>query len=202
MNQLSADMAGLSADIAESIADMAYLRQEEKQREYHLRLAQFVVHHFGEIDWQAMIACDKGPDLDLDAECDLHANCEHWLKLSAERAKEEYTEVLGLRAKVRYLNTEIRESKSDVEAEKLNAKLNEVNTLIQDRLTKMATQYNFDGNVALCDQAMSIAVRHDEWYRAEKPGDLTAFFKACRTEYNPAETSELLAFFQTKYPDA
>ncbi len=167
----------------------------KKQQEYNLRLAQFVMYHFLEMDWQARMACGKGPDLDL------HEECDHWVKMSAERAKDDYSEVLSLRDKVHYLNTEIRESKSDVEAKELNEKLIETSTLLQDCLTKMATKYNFDGNVALCDQAMSTLVRYED-VSAEIPGDLNAFFKAYCTEDNPPRTRDLLTFFQTKYPDA
>ncbi len=169
--------------------------QVKKQKEYNLRLAQFALYHFVEMDWQARLACDKGPDPMR------HIDCEHWQNPSAERAKDDYSEVLNLQAKVRYLNTEIRESKSDVESKELNEDLNETSTLLQDRLTTMATKYHFDGNVALCDQAMSILVRYGD-DDVEFLGNLNAFFNACCTaEYNPAETSELLAFFQTKYPD-
>ncbi len=167
----------------------------KKEKEYNLRLAQFVMYHFVEMDWQARLACDKGPDPML------HRACEHWRDPSEERAKDDYSEVLNLRDKVHYLNEAIRKSESDVEAKELNEELNETSTLLQDRLTTMATKYHFDGNVALCDQAMSILVRYAD-DDVETPGNLAAFFKACGTEYNPAETSELLAFFQEKHPDA
>ncbi len=189
------------ADLVRSIAEVvAESSQEKKQQEYDMRLAQFVAHHFDEMDWQALIACGKGLNPLL------HKDCEHRLKLSAERARDDYSEVLYLRGNVRDLKTAIRESKSDVEAKELNEELNETNTLLQDCLTTMATKYNFDGNVALCDQAMSTLVKYEDYplylHGAEIPGNVTAFFKKCGAEYNPAETSELLAFFQTKYPDA
>ncbi len=137
------------------------------------------------MDWQATMACDKGPDLDL------HDDCDHEQRMCVERAKDDYSEVLNLRAKARFLNEAIRKPKSDVEAEKLNENLTETNTLIQDRLTTMATKYNFDGNVALCDQAMAVIVRYEGYplylHGAEIPGNLTAFFKACGAEYNPAK---------------
>ncbi len=161
----------LEARVRGLLEATARLRREE----YNLRLAQFVLHHFDEMDRKALVACGKGPDPLL------HAECEHRLKMSAERARDDYFEVLKLREEAYDLETAIGESKSDVRAEKLKEELNEVNTMIQDRLTKMATQYNFDGKAEFVDQAMSIHLSYDV-NRAERPGVLNAFFSTFRAE--------------------
>ncbi len=176
---------------------MAYLMYKKEQQQYYTRLAQFVQHHFDEMDRKAIIDFAEGPD-------SLHTDCEDWPQMvSADRAKEEYTEVLTLKEEVGFYKNAIRsESTSPVEAEKLNKELKDLDNKIHDRLTKMATEYNFDGNAELFDQAMSVAVRYEVDGAVNPAGALNAFFNTCCTGYNPEETRELLSFLQNKYPRA
>ncbi len=173
---------------------IAYMKQENEEEQYNTRLAQFVLHHFDEMNRKAGIDFVKGRD-SLDTDCEQ-------MKKSADRAKAEYIAVLALKKEGLFIKHAIRsESSQPVKAKKLQKRLDALNNKIHDRLTKMATEYNFDGKAELVDQAMSIAVRY-EVDGAENPGVLNAFFNTCSSEYDPVETRELLAFLQNKYPDA
>ncbi len=174
---------------------MACLRYTEQQQ-YYTRLAQFVLHHFAEMNRQAMIACGKGPDPLL------HAECEHGLKKFADRAKGEYIAVFPLKKESWFIRNAIRdESTQPVKAKKLQKRLDALNNRIRDRLEELATEFNFDGKAELFDQAMSIADRY-QVNRAENPGELNAFFNTCCAEYHLQKNRDLAAFFQRKYPDA
>ncbi len=121
----SADVEALQSNVEElrlqheAMADhvrlMAYLRHKKEQQQYNTHLAQFVQHHFDEMDCKAIIDFVEGPD-------SAHTDCEDWLHMmmSADRAKQEYTEVLTLKKEGWFIRNAIRsESTPPVQAEKL-----------------------------------------------------------------------------------